>query len=252
MATKKIAIVIPVYNEPSIGKTLQSLYDQKLSTADIHHFLVDNGSTDNTKELIQKFAAEHPGFSLTIVDELQKGTGAASDTGFRYAIKKGYPVIARTDGDSEPLPDWTAIIYDNFYSQSPPRLLGGATLALHDKYYKPSDEWLVPLVGRASRFILAVQHRNINHVRTAHGYNMVTTAETYLEVGGFPRSSIGELDEDIAYTVKVADTFGKKSIRLDWKLKVRTSSRRARRYGVIRAALYYLFPSHRKGDVDIR
>lgn len=253
MHAKKLAVVIPVYNEEySIRRTLQGLCDQERPPKDTHFFIVDNGSTDKTREVIDRFMAKHKDFPLTVVTEAQKGTGAAADTGFRYAIEQGYPVIARTDGDAVPLPNWTSIIYDNFYNQEAPRLLGGGTLALHDKYYRPTDAWVVPLVNWATRPILALQHRNLNHIRTAHGYNMATTAETYLAVGGFPRSSISELDEDIVYAVKVADTFGKDSIRLDWNLKVQTSARRTRQYGSIKTALYYLFPSRRRGDVDVR
>ena len=253
MGSKKLAIVIPAYNEElSIERTLQGLSDQERAMNDTHIFVVDNGSTDNTRKIIDTFKAKHRNFPLTVLTEKQKGTGAAADTGFRYAIQKGYPVIARTDADTVPLPDWTSRIYDNFYGRNPPRLLAGETLALHDEHFRPADTWLVPLVGHASRYILAIQHFNPNHVRTAHGYNMATTAETYLAVDGFPRISINQGDEDIAYTVKVADAFGKKSIHIDWDLKVRTSARRKRIYGVFRAAMYYLFPSKRRGDVDVR
>lgn len=252
MHSKKLAVVIPVYNERFIEKTLQGLHEQDRPWNEMHLFIVDNGSTDNTRKLIDRFAAAHKDFPLTVMNEPQKGTGAASDTGFRYAIKKGYPVIARTDGDSVPLPDWTSKIYDIFYNPNPPRVLGGNTIALHDEYHKPYDTLLIPLVARTSPYILALQHFNPNHTKRAIGANMATTAETYLAVGGFPRSSINELDEDVAYSVKVADKFGKKSIRIDWSLKVRTSSRRTRAYGVIGIMLYYLFPSRRRGNIDAR
>jgi glycosyltransferase involved in cell wall biosynthesis len=252
MHTKKLAVVIPVYNERFIEKTLQGLYDQDKSWGGMHLFVVNNGSTDNTRELVDRFTAKHKDFPITVLDEPQKGTGAACDTGFRYAIKKRYPVIARTDGDSVPLPNWTSKIYDIFYGPNPPRMLGGQTIALHDEYHKAYDTLLIPLVARTSPYILSLQHFNPNHSRRAIGANMATTAETYLAVGGFPRSSINELDEDVAYSTKVADKFGKKSIRIDWSLKVRTSSRRTRVYGVVGIMLYYLFPSKRRGNIDAR
>lgn len=246
MSSKKLAVVIPAYNERFIQDTLQGLYDQERPWDDSYVFVVNNASTDNTKQLVIDFQIAHPDFPLTLLDESQKGTGAACDTGFRHAIKKGYEVIARTDGDSVPLPDWTAKIYSTFYGPRPPRLLGGKTVALHDTYHRAYDKLLVPLVAHTSPYILAVQHRNLNHSRRAIGANMATTAETYLAVGGFPRSSIDTLDEDVVYSMKVADTYGKKSIKIDWSLKVQTSSRRTRLYGIVGIIMYYLHPSRRK------
>jgi hypothetical protein len=58
--------------------------------------VVDNASTDGTTEVVGTFAAEHPGFDLRVIHESEKGTGAASDTGMRYAIDQGATLPART------------------------------------------------------------------------------------------------------------------------------------------------------------
>lgn len=252
MEVKRLAVVIPAFNEQGIVKTLETLYTQLLPYPGTHVFVVDNGSTDNTKGIIEQFAQTHKDFPMTILSEKQKGTGAASDTGFRYAIKMGYPVIARTDADSVPESHWIAKILHLFDGPNPPRLLGGMTVALHDMHHKPIDSILVPLVARTSPHILALQRRTTRYNRRAIGANMATTAETYLAVGGFPRSAINELDEDVAYSKKVIDKFGKKSVKIDWGLKVQTSSRRTRAYGIIGIMQYYLFPSKRDGDIDVR
>lgn len=102
--TEKLAVVVPVYNEPRIDRTLQGLYDQK-QTDSTHHYIVDNGSTDETRAIIDKFMKQHEDFPLTVLEEEQKGTGAAANTGFRQAITDGNVLVARTDGDTVPLPD---------------------------------------------------------------------------------------------------------------------------------------------------
>jgi glycosyltransferase involved in cell wall biosynthesis len=250
----KLAVVIPVYNEArSIDRLLQGLKAQKPKVEGVHYFIVDNGSTDNTKQLIAKFLKSNKGFPLTVIEESQKGTGAASDTGFRTAVAQGYTVIARTDGDTVPEPDWTSRIEGHFKGENPPRLLGGQPMALKDEFYRPMDEWLMPVSSTFTRWGYALMKLRPNYWKQARGYNMATSADAYLEVGGFPRTSIDQLDEDVAYSVKVIKRFGAKSVRIDRKLVVRNSSRRIHTLGLVGVLVYYIFPFARKpGNVDIR
>lgn len=101
MNPERIAIVVPAFNEPRIGETLEALHAQQRRN-DVHHYVVDNASTDETVEIVHRYQAQHDDFPLTVVHEEQKGTGAATDTGFRRAIADGCTIIARTDADSQP------------------------------------------------------------------------------------------------------------------------------------------------------
>src|SRR5262249_15474419 len=98
-------VVIPCYNEAlGVTKTLEALAaqdDRRFSLV-----VVDNASTDGTSSVVEAFAARHPTFDVHVVHEAQKGTGAAADTGFRYAISHGATHVARTDGDCLPRRDW--------------------------------------------------------------------------------------------------------------------------------------------------
>ena len=81
-------VVVPFYNEAAwIGRTLDSLAAQTDQQFTI--VLVNNCSTDNTVEVVEAWHIEHPVRQVEIIEEAQKGTGAAADTGFRYAINKG-------------------------------------------------------------------------------------------------------------------------------------------------------------------
>src|SRR4051812_1483085 len=113
---EKTAVIIPAYNEPCIRKTLQGLYEQDYHAEGTHHFIVDNGSTDDTLNRVRSFMEDHDDFPLTVLKEDQKGTGAAADTGFRKAINAGYTILARTDSDTVPTPFWSSRISDNFHS----------------------------------------------------------------------------------------------------------------------------------------
>jgi glycosyltransferase involved in cell wall biosynthesis len=122
-----LAVVVPAYNEEaSLEGTLDALYRQNFK-GDATHIVVNNASTDNTRGVAESFARLHDDFPLVVIDEPEKGTGSAADTGFRAAIGIGYPIIACTDADTLPDSNWSQIIHDNFTVQPALRLLGGQT-----------------------------------------------------------------------------------------------------------------------------
>jgi glycosyltransferase involved in cell wall biosynthesis len=258
MLSRKIertAIIVPAYNEPGITKTLQGLYDQQLRRAGTHHFVVDNNSSDDTRERIETFANTHMEFPLTVLEEGQKGTGAAVDTGFQEAISLGFSVIARTDADTVPTPLWSSLVIDNFEANKNLQLLGGKSLPLKDEQYRFGDSLLLPLGIKGAMAMLAIKHMNVDFLKVAVGHNMATRSGAYLAVGGIERSSIDEIDEDIVYSLKIADMYGLKSIKIDTDVLVETSMRRIRKYGIGGTALHHLFPELRKNHsdgVDIR
>ena len=108
----KTAVVIPAYNEEQrIGLSLLGLELQAKSEYERHIVVVDNGSTDRTLETLELFGHRCGSFVLHIIKEAEKGTGAAADTGFRFAIDEiGADVIARIDADTVPAKDWMQAI----------------------------------------------------------------------------------------------------------------------------------------------
>lgn len=252
---EKIAVVVPAYNEPGIGRTLQGLYSQNQRRERTHHFIIDNGSIDTTRAHIEAFMDDHDDFPLTVLEEAQKGTGAAVDTGFRAAIERGYHVIARTDADTVPSPSWTTTISNDFDTLGHVQLLGGKSSPLRDEHYRIGDTLLLPLAVKAARIVLALKNGDPRYLKAVVGHNMATRADTYEVTGGFERSSIDKMDEDIDFSLKVAARYGAASIRIDSNLEVETSMRRIRGYGIAGTALHHLFPefrAKRKGGVDVR
>ena len=77
-------VVVPFYNEErGMGATLGALAAQ--NDQDFSLILVDNASSDGSAALAERFAAENRQIDVSVISESQKGTGAASDTGFRFA-----------------------------------------------------------------------------------------------------------------------------------------------------------------------
>lgn len=250
--SERLAVVVPFYNEPEIDRTLDGLFTQAYRR-DVNHYLVDNGSTDNTREVIERFHKEHEGFPLRVIEEDQKGTGAAADTGFTAAIQDGYTWIARTDADSLPNPYWTAAIVNSFALNPDVRLVSGRTTALQDRDYRTGDRLLLPASISAARLALSIRHLDLDYLSVVNGANMATSAETYVEVGGFERSTIDEIDEDIEYSLAVIKRFGKSTVHRDPSAIVATSMRRIREYGLFGTAIHHLFPVTRKSrSVDVR
>jgi glycosyltransferase involved in cell wall biosynthesis len=86
-------IVVPAYNEePRIAGVIRGI-GQHIPYADI--LIVDDGSTDLTREAALEAGAKvisHP-FNL--------GYGAALQTGYQYALSRGYTELVQMDGDGQ-------------------------------------------------------------------------------------------------------------------------------------------------------
>ncbi|MBC7644726.1 MAG: glycosyltransferase family 2 protein [Thermoleophilia bacterium] len=100
-------IVVPCYNEEKwIESTIDAIAAQ--SDTDFVLCIVNNASTDTTREMAEARIASHPQLTGMVLDELDKGTGCAADSGFRFAIDNGAEIVFRTDADCVPTPTWFA------------------------------------------------------------------------------------------------------------------------------------------------
>ncbi len=94
----KLSIVIPVYNEvSSVVEVLSEILTLKL---DKEIIVVDDGSTDGTRELLQKFSNENQNIKL-ILSEKNGGKGTALREGFKHA-QGVYTVVQDADFEYDP------------------------------------------------------------------------------------------------------------------------------------------------------
>ena len=92
MASKKVFIVIPCYNEEKvIKKVIKDIKNEGWKNI----IVVDDGSTDNT---LQK-AKEEKVFALRHV--INRGKGAAVKTGLEFAKTKDADIVVTIDGDGQ-------------------------------------------------------------------------------------------------------------------------------------------------------
>src|SRR4051812_29584464 len=94
------SVVIPAYNEENnIGRCLESFIAQTFQEP-FEIIVVNNASTDKTREVALRYSAQ---LHIRVIDELQKGRGAARARGFAEAMGE---IILSTDSDCTVPKDW--------------------------------------------------------------------------------------------------------------------------------------------------
>ena len=114
---KKILVVMPVANEEdTIGKTLSDLLDLNMPNLDIVA-VMDNYSTDRTKEIIERLQQNEPRIYLLYHEQ---STGAVSCYlhGFKYALEKGADYVIEMDAggshDSKEVPNFVKYLDEGY------------------------------------------------------------------------------------------------------------------------------------------
>ena len=81
----KVSVIIPVYNvEPYLRQCMDSVVGQTLK--DIEIICVDDGSTDDSLNILKEYAAEDS--RVQIIQQQNAGAGAARNNGMRHATGK--------------------------------------------------------------------------------------------------------------------------------------------------------------------
>ncbi|WP_034593714.1 glycosyltransferase [Hamadaea tsunoensis] len=250
----RLWVVIPAYNEQTlVGSTMAALERQRDKEFTV--VLVDNASTDRTVAAARGAARR---LDLRVVREPEKGTGAAADTGVRYAIEHGAELIARTDADCLPAPQWTAAVRRALDGP------GGGGLRMVSGPLRPrTDEFrlrwwerrLLPsVVGAAAAFgRFRPGNRDAAYLGPyvmMPGCNVAFTAELYEAAGGFPRTRIEDVHEDRELVNRVRRITKDYGLRRD--VVVHGSVRRLRAYGLAGTLAWYADHRNRPSIVDIR
>jgi glycosyltransferase involved in cell wall biosynthesis len=248
----RFCAVVPFYNEErGMHATLDALAAQ--SDTSFALILVDNASTDGSAAIAERFAREHSSPRTYVIQESRKGTGAASDTGFRFAISLGARWIARTDADCVPDRDWVrnlkrALCLDglDFVAGKIRPRTDEAPLSLVERAILASMIWLAEHYGRLHRRGPQFKYPYF----MAAGNNLAITAALYELSGGFPRTAIEEMHEDRALSEVVRTLTTRAAVRRD--VQVYNSARRVRSYGYLNTLRWYRNHGYHPRVVDVR
>lgn len=88
-------IVIPAYNEEGVIASVIKKIPSKISAQRVDYLVVNDGSTDNTEEVLRNIRANY------VSHPINRGLGAALGTGFEYARNNGYNFLVTLDGDGQ-------------------------------------------------------------------------------------------------------------------------------------------------------
>lgn len=205
----KISVVIPAYNEEkNIEKCIKSLLSQAYSRDDYEIIVVDGGSKDRTVEIAQNLGAK------VISQKSRYIEGARNDGAF---MARG-GIVAFTDADIVLHDNWLKTIEKNFDSDIQ-CVFGPLLPSKNTGFYRA-------LFYLGNKMMYAGSRTNLFH--NICGANCAFRKEAFMKLNGFRELSAAE-DVEIGVRLK---KLGR--IYFDKKMKVRYSTRRIEKFGLMK------------------
>jgi GT2 family glycosyltransferase len=99
-----VSVVVPTIGRADLlNRCIGALVAQNLDAAEYEILIVDDGPSDATRELVEAWIVRQPQRIVYIANHGPHGPAAARNRGWQAA---GAPIIAFTDDDTVPAPDW--------------------------------------------------------------------------------------------------------------------------------------------------
>ena len=182
--TPMASIIVPVYNgAATIGACVASFLAMHVERSRFEIIVVDNGSTDATRDVLQKFGDE-----VRVLFEPTRGASAARNRGIREALGS---VVAFTDADCTVDEDWLATLLESFGDPAI-GVVGGMVLS-----HKPCNR--MELFGEMIHDQrAAIEGNELPYVVTG---NWASPHAVLLEVGLFDESLRRGQDVDLSWRI---------------------------------------------------
>lgn len=190
-----VSVIVPHLNDHQrLRLCLERLQRQTYPADLVEIIVVDNGSSRPIGPVVAEWANARAAF------EAERGCGTARNRG--VALSRG-DVLAFTDSDCLPDPDWLRRAVGRLQAADGPDILGGEILIFCADEAHPTDAELYEKVFAFE------QSRYIRHKHFAAGANILTTRRVFAQVGPFRN---GKLPEDLEWGRRAAA----KGFRLDY------------------------------------
>lgn len=115
----RVLVIIPAYNEATAISLVVADVQRVLTDADV--LVVDDGSRDATAQ-----RAEEAGAAVLRLP-CNLGIGGAVQSGYKFALRRGYDIVGRVDGDGQHRPEDLAMLVAHVTE-------GKADLAIGSRY----------------------------------------------------------------------------------------------------------------------
>lgn len=192
----KFSVIIPVYNgEKTIASCLEALAAQDVPMQEFEVIVVDDGSTDNTAQVVKQFDVKY-------IYQENKGPATARNTGVRHAQGD---IIVFTDADCVPEPNWLREMVTPLVSEADVVAVKGA--------YRTRQKRLVARFAQAEfeeRFKRLRKRRTIDFVDS---YSAGFKKKVFDELGGFNPRYPKANNEDVELSFRVAQKHHKMVFR---------------------------------------
>lgn len=158
-------------------RAVKSLVEQTADPADYEILVIDNGSTDDTKERISELADETDRVDVRYLEESRTGIAFARNTGYEQARGE---YIAYIDDDAAAKPDWLERVINNIRGADAPLIaLGGQ---IHPLYEAPKPNWFMDEYEIRT---WGDERRFLGPDESFSASNMVIQRQAFVEVKGF-------------------------------------------------------------------
>jgi len=164
----KIFVIIPAYNEaPLIGQVISEVAPHVNQV-----IVVDDGSTDQTGLVADQAGAQ------VITHPINRGQGAALQTGITFALNQGADVIVTFDADGQ-------LLASEIDSMVKPILTGEAQVVLGSRFLNQNPDTKIP---RSKRLVLKAA------VMITRLYTGLAITDTHNGMRAFSRQAAGQIE----------------------------------------------------------
>lgn len=178
----RLSLVVATYNRAEqLMITLQSVAEQSKNPALWECVVVDNNSSDNTKQRIDEFITKHPKLNIVYLFESKQGLSHARNAGIEKAQGN---IIAFIDDDERIVPDFISAYIRLFDTYPTAMAAGGKIIA---EYPAGRPRWMSHYTERpiANPMDFGDYIRTFPKGRIPGGGNMAMRREVFNSIGVF-------------------------------------------------------------------
>jgi len=188
-----VTIAVPAWNEEkNIENTLLSLIRLHYPKEKLEIIVVNDGSTDRTKEIVERFIKDHSQYNIKLIDQKNQGKAAGMNNAMRASTSEFFVVM---DADSYIMRDGLLKLLPYFED---PKV--GVVMPLmkitHVKTFLQKIQWIEYIINYFYKRLMTM----IDTVHVAPGPFSIYKKEALMKVGGFDEKSI---TEDLEVTLRM-------------------------------------------------